>query len=204
MDYTSFPASLSSCIESVSVLNYDAEVFTEILQNELNPHAAARRSSALKGFEEQLRSLGEEWFVKHTTTLNEQAVMDNLYLTRRTYGTYLMECSIMAATLEPSLPTFLGIDETVPSARKDVLDLYAEWYKENARSLSDQFFQVTSEMICIAVATCGKGVLVKQGGPNPRSPYPSFRVLFEQSKQPPEFAVAFSFIAPKKMLLPRR
>lgn len=204
MDYTSFPASLSSCIENISVDNYDAGIFSEALQSDLNPHAAARRHAALKGFEEQLSSLGEEWSIKHATVLNEQAVLDTIYLNRRTYHTYLMECSVMAVTNDPSLPTFLGIDETEPSTRQDVLELYETWYRENARALSEEFFRVTCELICIAVSTCGRGALVKQGQANPRAPYPSFRVLFEQPKQPPEFAVAFSFISPKKMLLPRK
>lgn len=203
-DYDSFTLSLSSHIENVSVLNYDANVFTEAISGELNSHAGARRQTVLKGFEEQLMTLGEEWGITHATMLNQQASLDNLYLNRRTYSTHLMECTVMAVTLDPELPTKVSIDHTELSTRKDVLELYKSWYEENARALSEQFFQVTSEMICLAVAACGKGALVKQGGPNQRVPYPSFRCLIEQPKQPCEFAVAFSFIAPKKIALPRK
>jgi hypothetical protein len=203
-DYATFPVSLSASIDNVSVLNYASDVFTEALQNDLNPHAAARRTAVLRAFEELLESLGEEWSIKHTTVLNEQASMDNLYLSRRSYETSVMDCTIMAVGIDPSLPTHVGIGQVRAVARKDLLEEYETWYLQHNRTLSDEYFRVTSEMICQAVAVGGKNAIVQVGQPTPSSPYPTFRCLVAQNTHPCQFAVAFVFICPKKMLRPRK
>lgn len=203
-DYGEFPLILSANIENVAVDNYDANVFSKSLQASLNPHSAARRHAALAGFQEQLSRLGSGFTITHATTLNENASLDNLYLERLTYRQYWMECTVMAATLDPPLPTKVGIDRVELSSRKDVLESYKTWYEEHARSLSDQFFEATSEMICIAVAAAGPRAVVQQGFPTANCAYPNWRCLIETPHKPNGFAVAFNFISPKRFPKLRR
>lgn len=203
-DFSEIPLVISANFESLRVDNYDANVLTSSMSDALDPHSAARRQAFLANAQEQLAKLTGAWLVDHATTLNENAAFDNITLQQLTWFQNWMECSVMAAATDAPEVTKVTIGRTEKSTRKDVLESYKSWYDLHARSLSDQFFEVSSEMIYSAVAAAGPRALVWQGEPTPDFAYPNWRCLIEQPKQPCGFAVAFNFICPKKKPIPRR